>query len=339
MADITRYGFISHLRADPTTHVRHLRNGKVKHEGAGQAFWFRPLNSSLSEIPVDDREQPLLFHGRTEDFQDVAVQATVTYRVADPALAASRLDFGIDPAGGRWRSTPLEQLGGLLTELAQQNTLDLLARMSLTRALSEGMAAVRERISSGLRGDRRLADIGLEVVDVRVVAVRAEADVERALQTPTREQLQADADKATYERRANAVERERAIAENELQNQIELARREEQLVEQRGLNERRRASEEAAAGRINTEAKAERERLLHQVDADGRRLRGEVSAETQRAWLAAHDGVDRTVVLAQVAKDLSRALPSIGQLNLTPDLLTSLLAKLTAEQPDPGEAA
>ena len=48
MADITRFRFISHLRANPTTHVRHLRNGKVAHDGAGQAFWFRALNSSLS---------------------------------------------------------------------------------------------------------------------------------------------------------------------------------------------------------------------------------------------------------------------------------------------------
>ena len=38
MADITRFRFISHLRANPTTHVRHLRNGKVAHDGAGQAF-------------------------------------------------------------------------------------------------------------------------------------------------------------------------------------------------------------------------------------------------------------------------------------------------------------
>ena len=62
--------------------------------------------------------------------------------------------------------------------------------------------------------------------------------------------MQQDADKATFERRATAVEHERAIAENELQNQIELARREEQLVTQQGQNERSRATERAAAGQI-----------------------------------------------------------------------------------------
>ena len=80
-----------------------------------------------------------------------------------------------------------------------------------------------------------------------MVAVRPEPEVEKALRTPTRERVQQEADKATFERRAVAVERERAIGENELQTQIELARREEQLVIQRGVNTRREAEEAAAA--------------------------------------------------------------------------------------------
>ena len=58
-----------------------------------------------------------------------------------------------------------------------------------------------------------------------VIALRPEPEVEKALRTPAREQIQQEADRSTYERRAVAVERERAIAENELQSQIELARR------------------------------------------------------------------------------------------------------------------
>ncbi|GAA3105101.1 regulator of protease activity HflC (stomatin/prohibitin superfamily) [Kribbella aluminosa] len=326
MADITRFGFISHLRANPTTHVRHLRSGKVAHDGAGQAFWFRALNSSLSEIPIDDREQPLLFHGRTQDFQDVAVQATVTYRVTDPALAATRLDFGIDPGSGLWRSTPLEQLGGLLTELAQQTALDLLARMTLTEALSEGMTALRTAVGTGLREDARLSGLGIGVEDVRVVAVRAERDVEKALQTPTREMVQQAADKATYERRALAVERERSIAENELQNQIELARREEQLVNQRGQNERARATEAAAADQIETQAAAGRQRALAESEADAKRVIGAAEASAEKALLDAYAELDQGTILALAIKQ--GALPEIGTLNLTPDLITPLLTKL-----------
>jgi regulator of protease activity HflC (stomatin/prohibitin superfamily) len=230
MADISKFLWLRHLRANPTAHVIHLRKARVVHDGPGLAFWFRPLTAVLSEVPVDDREQPLLFHARTADFQDVTVQATIAYRVVAPVVAAARVDFAIDPGSGAWRATPLERIGGLITELAQQRALDLVATMPLTQALAEGTTLLRERIAGGLAGDDRLADTGLAIVDVRVIAVRAEADVERALQTPTRERVQQDADKATYERRAIAVESERAIAENELQNQIELARREEQLV-------------------------------------------------------------------------------------------------------------
>ena len=142
MADITRYGFISHLRADPTTHVRHLRNGKVRHDGAGQAFWFRPLNSSLSEIPVDDREQPLLFHARTLDFQDITVQATVTYRVVDPALAATRLDFSIDPDSG---TTPEETLAAVREDVRGTT----LRRITAGMTRLEGRQAAEPAVGGG----------------------------------------------------------------------------------------------------------------------------------------------------------------------------------------------
>ena len=104
----------------------------------------------------------------------------------------------------------------------------------LAEALVEAPSLLRARIETGLAGDERLAEIGLAVVAVRVGAIRPEPDLERALGTPARELVQQDADRATFERRALAVESERAIAENELHNQIELSKREEQLIAQRG---------------------------------------------------------------------------------------------------------
>jgi len=228
-----------------------------------------------------------------------------------------------------WHGEPLDQLGGLLTELAQQHTLELIARMSLPQALADGLAAVRERVTSGLSADPRLAMMGVEVVDVRVVAVRAEADVERALQTPAREHIQQDADKATFERRALAVERERAIAENELQNQIELAKREEQLVEQKGQNERLRSTEQVAAEHIQAEARAQTERLLADAKADATRSIGTAEADAETARLAAYRQLEAATILALAAKELAGNLPNIGTLNLTPDLLTPLLTSLT----------
>jgi regulator of protease activity HflC (stomatin/prohibitin superfamily) len=303
------------------------------HAGTGQSFWFWPLNAALSEIPVDDRELPLLFHARTADFQDVTVQTTVTFRVTDPALAASHIDFSIDPDSGRWRSTPLQQLASLLTEAAQQNALDLLARTPLATTLVDGVSAVRDRIHAGLTGDPRLAETGLAVVGVRVVAIRPEPDVEKALQTPTRERVQQEADRATFERRALAVERERAIAENELQTQIELARREEQLVSQRGTNARRQAAEVAAASAIETEAEAARERQLSEAKADGTRAMGEAKAAAETAWLGAYRELSEATLLGLAVRELAANLPRIQSLVVTPDLLAPILARLGSPAP------
>lgn len=330
MADIARYPFVRHLRGSGTTHIQQIRDGKTVRSGAGASFWFRPLSAVLNEVPVDDRELPLLFHARTSDFQDVTVQATVTYRVTDPTTAAGRIDFSIDPETGVWRGTPLDQVAGLLVESAQQYAIDLLATVDLPTAMSGGVGPVRSVIANGLGGDHRLAETGISVVGVRVVALRPEPDVEKALRTPTREQVQQDADKATFERRAMAVERERAIGENELQTQIELARREEQLVSQRGANARREAQEQAAAGAIAAEAEAARTVTLADARAQDTRLAGAAAGDAEAARVAAYRDVPEAVLLALAVKELAANLPQIDTLVLSPDLLTKALAHLGA---------
>ena len=328
MAVITRHPLIRHLRAAPTAHIRALRRGRVTHDGAGLAFWFRPLTASMSEVPLDDRDLPLLFHARTADFQDVTVQASVTYRIVDPTLAAQRIDFAIDTDTGQWRASPLEQVAGLLTETAQQHGLDLLARTPLTAALVDGITTVRDRMTAGLVADDRLAETGISVIGVRVVAIRPEPDVERALQTPAREQVQQDADKATFERRALAVERERAIGENELQTRIELARREEELVARNGANERLRTRESSAADAIATEAQARREVQLAEAKAEATRVIGTAEGDADAARLAAYRDLSEATMLGLAVKELAANLPHIESLVLTPDLLAPLLTRL-----------
>jgi regulator of protease activity HflC (stomatin/prohibitin superfamily) len=356
MADVTKRLFLRHLRGTPTAWVRHQVSGKVKHEDTSRSFWYRPLIAVLSEVPVDDRELPLLFHARTVDFTDVTVQATVTYRIADPALAASRLDFSVDPRDGRARARPLDQVATLLTELAQQPALDLLARLPLAEAITAGIAPVREAVTGALGEDGRLADIGVRVVSARVVAIRPEPELERALQTPTREAVQVEADKATYARRAQAVEQERAIAENELQSKIELARREQQLVEQHGANDRRRAELAAAAelataqgqaerervanaaaaerARMLSEAEAAKERVLAAARADGVRVTGLAKGEAEAARMAAYREVAPATLQGLALWDLANHLPEIGQLTVTPDLLTGALTRLASGEPN-----
>ncbi|HEY0216821.1 MAG TPA: SPFH domain-containing protein [Cellulomonas sp.] len=328
MADISRYPGFRHFRGAPTRHVHHLVRGEVRHSGTGLSFWYRPLTTVLSEVPVDDRDLPVLFHARTSEFQDVTVQVTLTYRFADPVLAAGRLDFGVDPDTGRASTAGIEQVTQIVTELAQGHAVGVLATMSLTEALTAGLLAVRDVVVAGLATEPRLTATGIEVLGVRVLAIRPERDVERALQTPAREQVQAEADRATYERRALAVDRERAIAENELGNKIELAGREQQLVVQQGANARRTAEEQAAADAVRATAEADRVRLRATAEAARIREVGEAEAERQKLAMAAYAGVDRQVLAALAVRDLAEHLPAIGSVTVTPDLLTGVLGRL-----------
>jgi regulator of protease activity HflC (stomatin/prohibitin superfamily) len=328
MAEIQRYPLIRHLRAEPSFHILRFRRGKLVASGRGLAFWFRPLNTSVAEVPMDDRELPFLFHGRAKDFQDVTVQGVITFRVVDPERVAGRVDFALDLVTGASLKQPLEKLAGLLTELAQQFALGYLAHTDLRHVLAEGVEEIRERIWQGLREDTALEAMGLEVVAVRVGAVKPVAEVEKALQIPVREAIQQEADVATFRRRAEAVEKERAIQENELQNQIELARREAHLIDQRGENEKKRVSDEAEAARIGAEAEAERTGIAARAQAESIEAveQAKVKAEQDRMEIYRNFPTERLLGLA--ARRLAGKLQKIEHLNLTPDWMGGLLTNL-----------
>ncbi|MDR7081048.1 regulator of protease activity HflC (stomatin/prohibitin superfamily) [Arthrobacter ginsengisoli] len=330
MASIKRYPWISHFLGSPTGYVVHLQKGSVRHQGVGQAFWFRPANSVLSEVPVDDQELPTLFHAITRDHQDVSVQANVTYRFIDPVSVSSRLDFGLQPAGDA-PATGKEQVATIIGQLCQSHAIDHIATTTLAEALERGVSQLRNVLAEALRADTRLLSTGIEILGVQVLAVRPESDVERALQTPVREQLQAEADRAVYERRAVAVERERTISENEMASQIELATRREHLVGQEGANARRAAEEKAAAGLIDAHASAQRQGISADAEANQIRLVGEAAAAREAATMDVYRDVDQATLLALALRDAAASLPNIGNLTITPDLLSGALAGLLRE--------
>lgn len=339
MADIRRYPFFRHLRAEPSTHVLHYRRGRLVRSGRGLAFWYRPMVSGLAELPLDDREQPFLFVGRTIDFQEVNVQGAITFRVADPETLAQRVDFSIHVDKGTWLAEPMAQLQAIVTQLAQQSAFAYLAHKPLRTVLQEGVEELRERIEAHLRGGEELAGMGLELVSVRIARVAPTAELEKALQAPTRELLQQAADEALFQRRALAVEKERAIAENELQNKIELARREQNLIQQEGANERHRHEELAAARRIEIEANVQMQRVQATTDAEVVRTKAAADAEAvdlvdqaknraEAMRLEAYGKLPAGVVLGLALRELAGKLRHIDRLSLGNDGIGGLLADL-----------
>lgn len=333
MATVSSYPFVAHLRTQATTYVQHLAHGTIRHEGAGASFWFRPLSAVLSEVPVDDREQAVLVKVRTSDLQEVNVPGVITYRIEQPRTAADRVDFSIDPRTGTWTARPLEVVGATVHGATADAITATLTGRPLADVLVADPADMAGTVHARLAGDPRLAGLGITAVAVRFDVLRADPDVERALQLPSREQFQQEADRATFERRALAVEREAAIGENELTNQIDLARRQEELITQRGANAVREAEDASAAGRVTAEASAEQAVTRATAEAEATRVVGIAEGEAERARLQANAEVPTQVLMALAVRELAQNLPNVDQLVLTPDIVSSVLGRLAAAQP------
>lgn len=313
MADIQRFPLVRHLRANPNVHVMHYRRGAVIESAPGIAFWVWPLSDSVVEIPTDDRDLTLVVHGRSSDYQDVAVQGILTYRTSDPERLAGRVDFSLDLASGAYVAQPIERVEVLLSQLAQEEVLRYLARTPIRELLRDGIARLREAVDAALASAPQLPEFGLVVSGVRITGVRPNPDLEKAIEAPMRERIKQESDEAAFARRASAVEKERAIAENELQSRIELARREQQLIEQEGENARRRATDEAEGIRIGAVAEAGRVETV-----EGARQR------VEDGRLAALGSAPPAVLATVAATAFAEHLTSIANLQITPDLLSTL---------------
>ncbi len=317
MAHITRYPFIRQLRADSASHIQHFSKGRRVRSGRGLAFWFSPDHASISEVPFDDRELPFVLHGQAADYQDITVQGSIMWRVSDPEALADRVDFTIDLATGQHLGLPIDQVNNVLISLARQYVNAHFKHHGVRELLEHGVAPLQSAVAAGLSEAAAIPEMGLALVSVSVANLAPSNELARALQAPTFESLQQQADEATFARRALAVEKERAIAENELANKIELAARKSELIAREDENMRSEAEAQAAAHRIEAEAEADRIRAVDQARADMERARVDVYAELPPA-----------VLMAMAAQEFAGKLRRIDNLTVTPDMLSGLMTQV-----------
>jgi regulator of protease activity HflC (stomatin/prohibitin superfamily) len=322
MASIKNLGFLAQLRSDASNHIIRYRKGKIRQSGRGLVFWFVPETASIAELPMDDREMAVFVKGRSQDFQAVAIQGTLTWHVVDPELLATRVDFSLGLGTGTYKSEPIQRIETRLGGLVNQAALQYLAQAPVRALLDAGPEPLRNQLESVLAADPALGEIGIAVTAVRLTNLAPSSELERALQTPTFEALQQKADQATFERRALAVEKERAIAENELANKTELARREMLLITQEAENARNRATGHADAQQVEAAAEAERIRTVESA-----------KAEAEQARMTIYRDLPPAVMLGLAARELAGKLDTIEHLNVTPDLLATVLGEFRRDTP------
>ncbi|HEU5261946.1 MAG TPA: SPFH domain-containing protein [Gemmatimonadales bacterium] len=311
-----------YMKAPPTTYVLHYRRGKLRREGPGLAFFYFAPTSTIVTVPLASADLPFVFTEVTADFQTVTLQGQLTYRVADPKRLAGLLDFSIRPNGAYVSDDPTK-LPERLVQATQVLARDFVHERPLREALGSAEALVAA-VRDGLRNDNAVTMLGVEVLGLSLVGITPTPETARALEADVRESLLRQSDEAIYARRNAAVEQERRIKESELNTEIAVQEKQRQIRET--LMAADIAVEQQRTALIERRAANDRQ------DADARGYALQTTLEPLRTidWrtlmAVSATGADPKLMIALAFRELAENAGKIGELNVTPDLLKSLLA-------------
>ncbi|HEY3446316.1 MAG TPA: SPFH domain-containing protein [Myxococcales bacterium] len=314
---------IQYLKAAPTTYVLHFKGGKVKREGAGLSFFYYGPTSTVVNVPLGSSDVPFVFNEVTRDFQALTLQGQLTYRIADPKKVAGLLDFSVDSAGHHLSEDP-SKLEERLVQATQVLAAGVVGKLSLREALVAGEALV-EQVSAGLRKTEAVAMLGAEPLSLSILSIRPTPEMARALEAEARESLQRESDEAIYARRNNAVEQERTIKESELNTELAVEQKKREIREAQMRAEI--AIEEQRTALISKKVENDKQ------DADSRAYSIEATlkpfkdADWKTLMAMSAGGGDPKTMIALAFRELAENASKIGELNVSPDLLKSLLSK------------
>ena len=331
---------ISFIKAQPTTHLIQFRGGKVIREGAGLSLFYFAPTSSLVAIPVGSRDCPFIFENVTSDFQSVTVQGQVTYRISNPVNAARLLNYTLKADGRTYDSDDPEKLPERVVATARV----LIQQVIRTLGLREALAAANQvsaKVAQAFSAHPEVAALGLELLGFSILSIKPTAETGRALEAEARESILQAADEAVFDRRNSAVDRERKIRENELNTEIVVEQkkrqiRETQMEAEASLRRKKHALEKAdmEAGvvleeerKAFVEKKADNIRTLAEADAHrvGAVVEALKNADPRIVQMLATSGMEPGQLIAQAFGAIAENAERIGELNVSPDLLSSLL--------------
>ena len=331
---------IQYISFDAMTHVIHYKNGKVVQEGRGLSFFYFAPSSSIAAIPLGSNDLPFIFAETTRDHQSVTIQGQVSYKVADAKQLALLLDFTVD-GRGLYKKNDLEKLNQRIINEAQTATASYIHGIGLKDAIRSAKA-IEEQIRTGIKGSAAIAALGVEVLSVNVLAVKASPEMARALETGTRELLQQEADQAIYERRNFAVEQERKIKESELNTEIAVEEKRKQIAEKVMESDVQKAENERKLRELKVQAdiavEDQRKMLIDQktanerkeADAQGYVLETTLKPYKEMDWrmlMALRGEQDARSNIAMAFRELAENAGKVGTLNISPELLEQLLRK------------
>lgn len=320
------------------TYVLHFKNGNIKREGRGLSFFYFAPNSSISAIPMGSNDLPFVFNESTNDYQTVTIQGQISYKISNPKTLADTLDFTVQD-NGEYKKNDIEKLNQRIINEAQTATSSYIHEIKLKEAIRSAKA-IEENITKGLKSSSAIGMLGIEILGANILAVQATPEMSRALETETREKLQQEADQAIYERRNFAVEQERIIKESELNTEIAVEEKQKQIAEKKMESDVQKADNQRKLREMTLEAdisvENQRKSLIEQKTENDKKeaeTKGYVLETTLKPYrdmdwkllTALNNNSDPRFNISLAFRELAENADKIGNLNISPDLLDSIL--------------
>ena len=331
------FGF-KHIKFDAMTYVLHFKNGNVSREGRGLSFFYFSPNSSIVAIPMGSNDLPFIFSESTNDYQTVTIQGQISYKITNPKTLSDVLDFTVQD-NGQYKKNDIEKLNQRLINEAQTATSSFIHGIKLKDAIRSAKT-IEESIIEGLKNSTAINMLGIEILGANILAISATPEMSRALETETREKLQQEADQAIYERRNFAVEQERKIKETELNTEIAIEEKQKQITEKKMESEVIKAENDRKLREMKLEADISVEnqrKLLIEEKTENDKTEAETQGYVIEATLKPYKDIDWKILTALnnnpdpkfnislAFRQLAENADKIGNLNISPDLLDSLL--------------
>ena len=333
---------INHIKFDSMTYVLHFKNGNIKREGRGLSFFYFAPNSSIAAIPMGSNDLPFIFNETTNDYQTVNIQGQISYKINNPKTLADVLDFTVND-NGQYKRNDIEKLNQRIINEAQTATSSFIHQIKLKDAIRSAKS-IEQKILEGLKSSQAIAMLGIEILGANILGIKATPEMSRALETETREKLQQEADQAIYERRNFAVEQERIIKETELNTEIAVEEKQKQIGEKKMESEVQKADNNRKLREMNLAAdisvENQRKQLIEQKTANDKKeaeTQGYVIETTLKPYkdfdwktlTALNNNPDPRFNISLAFRELAENAHKIGNLNISPELLDSLLNEKT----------
>ena len=312
---------IGYMKAAPTTYVMQFEGGRVVREGPGLSFFYWKPAATLVSVPLSSADVPFAFNEVTRDFQAVTLQGQLTYRVADPKRLASLLDYSVG-AAGQFRSDDPEKLQERLVQVAQVRARTVVQGMPLREVLVHA-DTIEAQVLAALAVAEPVRGLGVEVMAFSLLSVKPTPEMARALEAEAREGLQRSADEAIYARRNAAVEQERRIKESELATELAVEARQRQIREAKMAADI--SVEEQRSALMERWSQNERQAADARAYSLEKTLAPVRGMDWKTLMATSAGGADPALNIALAFREMAENAQRIGELNVSPDLLHSLM--------------